>query len=148
MQVFKAKQQRRLGRDPRAGLSVLEMMVVLAIMALVIGLVAPRTIAYFGRAQSEAAQIQMRQIQNALKLLYIDIGRYPTEGEGLSLLVSAPNGVSGWTGPYLDDEEFLRDPWGRPFILRESDARNLPEIVTYGRDGQPGGNREDADITL
>ncbi len=135
-------------RDGEAGLSILEMMVVLGIMALVIGLVAPRAMSYFGRAKSQTAEIQMHQVQNALKLLYIDIGRYPTESEGLELLLSAPPGLTGWEGPYLDEEEGLRDPWGRRYLLRIEEGRSAPRVVTHGRDGQPGGSGEDADISV
>lgn len=138
--------RRRL--PPSAGLTVLEMMVVLGIMALVIGLVAPRAIDYFGRAKTQTAEIQMRQLEGALQLLYIDTGRYPTEGEGLSALVTEPGAMTGWRGPYLTDQAGLTDPWGRPYVY-QSPGQNGPfDIVTEGRDGQPGGSGEDTDIRL
>lgn len=138
--------RRRL--PPTAGLTILEMMVVLGIMALVIGLVAPRAIDYFGRAKTQTAEIQMRQIQGALQLLYIDTGRYPTEAEGLSALVSAPGAMTGWRGPYLTDEAGLVDPWGRGYLYQSPGQEGPFDIVTEGRDGQPGGSGEDTDIRL
>jgi len=135
-------------RQKDAGISILEMMVVLGIMALVIGIVAPRAIGYFGRAKSATAEIQIKQIKGALQLLYIDVGRYPNGTEGVSALFEAPPAMVGWRGPYMGDEAALEDPWGRLFGLEDGVAGELPVIFTLGRDGQPGGNGEDSDIRL
>ena len=107
-------------RNPRRGISLLEIMVVLAIIALVAGLAAPRIMETFGRAKSQAASIQLQSIKGALQLFYIDVGRYPSEIEGLEALLVEPDGVSGWRGPYLDDPDGLSDPWGPTFRLYPS----------------------------
>ncbi len=146
--IFGRSKAQTSRRDLEAGVSLLEMMVVLGIMALVVGLVAPRAMDYFGRAKSQTAEIQMQQIKSALRLLYIDIGRYPTESEGLLMLVEAPPALPDWQGPYVDDAAGLRDPWGRLYILRSPGTNGPFDLVTLGRDGQPGGTREDADISL
>lgn len=136
-------------RHPRRGVTLLEMLVVLAIIALVIGLGAPRLMESFGRAKSQAADVAMASLKGAVQLYYVDTGRYPSEAEGLGVLIVAPAGVAGWRGPYLEDDEDLTDPWGRPFLYRAPGAEGKPfDLTTLGRDGQPGGNGEDSDISL
>ena len=122
-------------------------MVVLGIIALIMGLVAPRAIGYFGRAKSQTAELQIRQIKSALQLMYVDTGRYPTEAEGLRTLESEPATMPGWRGPYVELEGGLFDPWGREFEYRQIDGGSV-EVWSYGRDGQPGGSGEDQDIRL
>jgi general secretion pathway protein G len=135
-------------RNPRSGLTLLEVMVVLAIIALIAGLVAPRLMDSFGRAKTRTAAIQMENLKGAVRLFYLDIGRYPSEAEGLEALLEAPKGVDGWIGPYLDGAADLTDPWDRAYLYR-SPAEDKPfEISTYGRDGRAGGTREDSDISL
>ena len=131
-----------------AGVSLLEVLIVLAIIGMIMGLVAPRVLDYFGRAKSQAATIQMSNIKGALQLMYIDIGRYPSEAEGLNLLISAPGQLQGWNGPYMDNEEGIKDPWGRRFVFRAPGQSKEFDLFTLGRDGQSGGTKEDADIFL
>jgi general secretion pathway protein G len=123
-------------------------MVVLAIIALIVGLAAPRLMESFGRAKSRTATIQMENVRGAVQLFYLDVGRYPSEAEGLQALLAAPDSVGGWLGPYVDDAEDLNDPWGKPYLYR-SPAETKPfSITTYGRDGRAGGTSEDSDISL
>ena len=131
-----------------AGVSLLEVLIVLAIIGMIMGLVAPRVLDYFGRAKSQAAAIQMSNIKGALQLMYIDIGRYPSEAEGLNLLISAPNQLQGWNGPYMDNDDGIKDPWGRRFVFRMPGQDKEFDLFTLGRDGQSGGTKEDADIFL
>ncbi|KAB7610193.1 type II secretion system protein GspG [Amylibacter sp. SFDW26] len=131
-----------------AGISLIEILVVLAIIGMIMGLVAPRILDYFGRAKSQSATIQMANIKGALQLLYIDIGRYPNEAEGLNLLLSAPDQLKGWNGPYLDSEDGIKDPWGRRYIFRFPGQDKDFDLFSLGRDGQSGGTKEDADIFL
>lgn len=137
-----------LRRNPTAGLTLLEIMVVLAIIALVVSLTAPRLMESFGRAKSQAAEVQMNTIKGALQLYYIDVGRYPTEAEGLTALLQAPSGAADWDGPYVDDSEDIMDPWGRTYLYRYPAEDGGFALETQGRDGQPGGSKEDRDITL
>jgi general secretion pathway protein G len=137
----------RPGRNPKRGLTLLEMLVVLALIALVIGLGAPRLIESFGRAKSQAAEAALASVKGAVQLFYIDTGRYPTEAEGLAALMAAPAGVAGWRGPYVDGDEDLTDPWKRPFLYRSPGATAPFELSSLGRDGQPGGTGEDSDIS-
>lgn len=136
-------------RHPRRGLTLLEMLVVLAIIALVIGLGAPRLIENFGRAKSQAAEAALASLKGAVQLYYVDTGRHPSEAEGLAALMAAPAGVADWRGPYVDGEEDLTDPWGRPMLYRAPGGGGSPfDLLTLGRDGQPGGSGEDSDISL
>ena len=135
-------------RNAQAGLTLLEVMIVLAVIALIVGLGAPRLMESFGRAKSQAAEVSMANLKGAVQLYYIDTGRYPAETEGLSALVSAPKGVSGWRGPYVDGDADLIDPWGHPFVYAFPGAAGPFGLSTRGRDGQPGGTGEDSDISL
>ena len=135
-------------RNPRKGVTLLEVMIVLAIITLIAGLAGPRLIDSFGRAKSRSAEIQLVNLKSALQLFYIDEGRYPTEAEGLGALIQAPSGADGWKGPYLDGEAAVRDPWDRLLIYR-SPGDNAPfNLLSYGRDGRAGGTSEDRDISL
>jgi len=140
---FKIKSLRR--RD--AGVTLLEIMVVLAIIALITTLAAPRIIDRFGRAKSQAARIQAENIKAALQLYYIDVGRYPTEAENLNALLESPAISSNWAGPYAQERDLV-DPWGRVFLYRRTGKNGEFDLLSYGRDGQPGGTREDADTNL
>lgn len=139
---------RNAKRNPRAGVTLLEVMVVLAIIALVVGLAAPRLMDSFGRAKSRTASIQIENVRGAVQLFYLDVGRYPSEAEGLAALLAAPDGADGWLGPYLDGEEDVADPWGRPYLYRSPAEASPFSISTYGRDGRAGGTSEDSDISL
>ena len=135
-------------RNRKAGMTLLEVMIVLTIIALIIGLAAPRLMETFGRAKSRTAAIEMENIKGAVQLYYIDTGRYPSEADGLQALLTAPPGTNNWLGPYLDGEGSLLDPWENRYIYRSPAGDKPFEIVTYGRDGKAGGTREDSDISL
>lgn len=135
-------------RKRNAGVSLLEIMVVLAIMALVVGLAAPRVMDSFGRAKSIAAETQMNNIKGALQLYYIDVGRYPSEAEGLEALIRQPGGTSNWRGPYVDGVDDIQDPWGRTYLYRFPGRDKPFDLSTLGRDGHAGGTKEDSDIVL
>jgi len=135
-------------RRRTAGISLLEIMVVLAIIALILGLAAPRLMGNFGRAKSMVAEAQLENVKGALQLYYIDLGRYPSEAEGLQALVAAPGGATDWRGPYVDSAEDLEDPWGRVLRYRSPGTNDAFDLYTYGRDGHPGGTEEDADLQI
>ncbi|MEO9515424.1 MAG: type II secretion system major pseudopilin GspG [Paracoccaceae bacterium] len=133
-------------RNASAGVTLLEVMIVLAIMVLVIGVAAPRFLDSFGRAKSQTALVQMANIKAAMQIYYLDVGRAPTAAQGLDALIRRPQGVQNWNGPYLDSAEGLTDPWGRRYQLRVPGEIAPFEIFSFGRDGQPGGEGEDRDI--
>lgn len=135
-------------RKMNRGVSLLEVVIALALIALVAGLTAPKLIQTFGRAKSNAAKVQMQNVKAALQLFYIDVGRYPTESEGLAALTQAPQGIASWQGPYMDGFEGLTDPWGRVFVYRYPGESGSFELISLGRDGYQGGDGEDRDIQL
>ncbi|WP_171181822.1 type II secretion system major pseudopilin GspG [Ruegeria sp. HKCCD8929] len=135
-------------RAKNAGISLLEIMVVLAVMGLVIGLAAPRLMATFGRAKSSVAQTQMVNLKGALQLFYIDNGRYPNAAEGLVALLEPSQSLPNWRGPYVDGNEDLIDPWGRRYLYRYPGNDGAFDIYSLGRDSQPGGAGEDSDLSL
>lgn len=131
----------------QAGFSLMELLVALVILALVMGIVAPRVIGYLSRAKSQTAEAQVKNIQGALDLFLIDVGRYPTENEGLQALIEAPAGSAGWAGPYLDDEEAVPlDPWGNAYLFSSTEDGLRVRVFSLGRDATEGGAGEDADI--
>lgn len=134
-------------RNPRAGVTLLEVMIVLAIIALIVGFGAPRLMDSFGRAKSQSAEVSISNLRGAVQLYYIDTGRYPSDAEGLQALLAAPEGVTGWRGPYLDGTADLTDPWERPFVYASGGSDTPFTITSLGRDGQPGGSGEDSDIS-
>ncbi|SMX38156.1 type II secretion system major pseudopilin GspG [Octadecabacter ascidiaceicola] len=133
-------------RNPNAGTTLLEVLVVLAIIAMIAALAAPRLMDSFGRAKGQAAEIQLVNVDAALQLYYLDVGSYPTEAEGLGALLEAPSTGEGWQGPYLDQSN-LMDPWSRAWIYHQPGSNGRFDLMSLGRDGQPGGNNEDADIS-
>ncbi len=130
----------------KSGVTILEVLVVLSIIALIAAVVGPRLIGYLGRAKTETAALQVDQLRQAVQLFYIDVGRYPSDSEGLSVLVTAPAGEAAWSGPYMDTDEAIVDPWGRDYIYAAPENADNFSILSYGRDGTSGGTGEDADV--
>jgi general secretion pathway protein G len=139
---MRTKDNVRWGR--KSGVTILEALVVLTIMALVSAVVAPRVVGYLGRARSESAELQIQNLASAVQLFYIDLGRYPSDAEGLAVLIAEPSGASGWLGPYLSSDAGLADPWGRGYIYETADRSFT--IRSLGRDGSVGGDGEDVDL--
>lgn len=129
------------------GMTLFELLIVLAIVALMAGLVAPRVIGYLGKARSDVAVSQMASLVTALELYALDIGSYPSEDEGLDALIEGGPNTADWSGPYLRDKEGLVDPWGNRYLYSVNTDRDLFEILTLGRDGSEGGDGEDADLS-
>jgi len=129
------------------GFSLVELLVVLAIIGMIATMVTPQVLGYLGRAKGDAAKVQTKNIARSVELYYLDAGSYPNSQQGLAALVSAPAGVN-WQGPYVRDAKGLIDPWGRPYLYRSPGTGGTPfEVYSLGRDGQPGGTGEDADAS-
>lgn len=141
-------EDRPRGRRGESGFSLFELLVVLAILAMIIGLVAPRVINYLGRSKSQTASIQIDYIRSALDLFLLDMGRYPTEEEGLKILVSNDGSLQAWNGPYLKAKAVPEDPWGRPFRYRLGGNGQEPTVYSFGADDEEGGEGENRDIGL
>ncbi len=136
------------GRRRRAaGFTLVELLVVLVIIGLLASLVAPRVIKYLGGAKSSTANVQIERLSGVLDLYRLEIGRYPSEGEGLLALLEAPADAAGWNGPYLKKAGALDDPWGNPYVYRRPGEYGEYDLYSLGGDGQEGGEGEDKDIT-
>lgn len=133
-------------RTRQRGLTLFELLVVLAILAFLATLVAPRVVGYLGRAKGDIARSQAANIAASLELFFLDHGRYPNEQEGLIALVDAPANSPDWRGPYLKEATALTDPWGRAYLYTPDQNGDAFEVVSLGRDGTDGGDGEDADI--
>ena len=129
-----------------AGFTLLELLVVMVIIGILAGLVGPRYFAQVGKSQVKAAAAQIDAFDKALDQFRIDLGRYPTTEEGLNSLVVAPPGEPSWGGPYLK-KAVPNDPWGRPYTYASPGEHGEMDISSLGKDGQPGGKDENADVT-
>jgi general secretion pathway protein G len=129
-----------------AGVTLIEMMVVVVIIALFAALVLPRMMGQADRAKKTAARSQINAYMTALGSYKLDNGVYPTTEQGLQALREKPENANNWQGPYTD-KEIGNDPWGHPYVYRyPGEHGDDPDIICYGADGQPGGEGMAADI--
>ena len=126
------------------GFTLVELLVVLAILALLAGIVGPKVLGQLGGAKAKTAAVQIADLEKTLELFKLDVGRYPTAEEGLDALVKKPANATAWSGPYLKGGVPL-DPWSHPYVYKPG-AGGTFEILSLGADGAPGGEGENADI--
>ena len=130
----------------RAGITLIEMLVVVTIIALFAALVAPRMFKQSDRAKVTAARAQINSFMTALGSYKLDTGVFPSTEEGLQALRMPPANISQWQGPYLP-QEIPVDPWGHPYLYKfPGEHGDEPDLISYGADGQPGGDGINADI--
>ncbi|MDT8997657.1 type II secretion system major pseudopilin GspG [Paucibacter sp. APW11] len=131
----------------RRGFTLLELLVVILIIGMLTGIVAPRFVGQLSRSEVTTARAQIDALDKALQGFRIDMGRYPTAGEGLQALTVAPANDGRWRGPYLKGVVPL-DPWGTPYQYRQpgSNGRDF-DLVSLGKDRALGGTGDDADIS-
>jgi len=140
------KQSRRRRRG-QAGITLIEMLVVMTIIALFVALVAPNVLKHSDTARITAARAQIQNFQTALGSYKLDTGTFPTaEQGGLQALRVKPPDVAQWAGPYLP-KDVPKDPWGHDYSYKyPGDHGDEPDIICYGADGQPGGEGLNADL--
>jgi general secretion pathway protein G len=137
------KQRRRRGN---AGVTLIEMLVVVTIIALFAALVAPRMLRRSDAARVTAARAQINSFMTALGAYKLDTGTFPTTEEGLQALRIKPAEANQWQGPYLP-QDIPVDPWGRPYLYKyPGEHGDEPDLISLGADGQPGGEGINGDI--
>jgi len=142
------RSERRLRRRRRGrGYTLVELLIVITILAGISVIAVPTYLNYLERSRIKTAGIQIDRLGTILDTYLLDVGRYPTQAEGLEALVSAPPGVDRWAGPYLQKKESLIDPWGTPFQYRSPGEHGKYDLYSLGPDGAEGGDGENADIT-
>ncbi len=129
----------------KAGFTLIELLVVVIILGLLASLVAPKFFGKLGASRQKTAKTQIALLGNALDEFRLDNGRYPTTEEGLEALRKKPEGLNNWAGPYLP-KPVPKDPWGHDYVYRCPGEHGDYDLFSYGRDGQEGGEGEDADI--
>src|SRR4030067_2597489 len=132
-------------RRSERGFKLIEIMIVIIIIGLMAGLVAPRLMDKLTQAQHKAAKAQVAVFGIALDAFRLDVGRYPTTEEGLKVLREKPPGVEMWKGPYLSKEVAL-DPWGKPYIYKSPGEHGDYDLLSFGLDGVEGGEGENQDV--
>ena len=129
-----------------AGVTLIEMLVVVTIIALFAALVAPRMLRKSDTARITAARAQINSFMTALGSYKLDTGLFPATEQGLQALRVRPQNLNQWQGPYLP-QEIPVDPWGRPYSYKyPGEHGDEPDVICYGADGQPGGEGINADI--
>lgn len=134
-------------RAARRAFTIIEVIVIVVILGVIAAVIAPRLIGRIGQSRQSVAAANAASLANAMKSFQIDHG-LPEPGSTIRVLWERPSNVeeSRWQ-PYVDNADALRDPWGREYVLVIPGTKNVDfDIVSYGRDGQPGGTDEDADI--
>ncbi len=133
----------------RRAFTLIEVLVVIAVIAILATLVAPNVFQHVGTARATTARSQMEMLGTALDAYRLDTGRYPSSAQGLDALVTLPatDAPSTWRGPYLR-RAVPRDPWGNPYVYVFPGLANPSgfDLLSYGADGRPGGQGDDADL--
>lgn len=130
----------------QGGFTLVELLVVLAIIGFIAAIATPQVTKYLGAAKIDTTKAQMKNLESALELYYLDTGNYPSDDQGLLALEKQPDGVSAWNGPYLKKGGSLKDGWGRSYVYKSPVTEKPYEILSFGRDGKEGGTGEDADL--
>ena len=133
-------------RRNRRGFTLLELLVVMVIIGLLAGYVGPKYFSQIGKSEVKAARAQLDALGKALDQFRLDTGHYPSTEQGLATLVERPANEAKWAGPYLTKAVPL-DPWGNPYVFIMPGEHGEYDLLSYGKDGKPGGEGEAAEIT-
>jgi general secretion pathway protein G len=129
------------------GFTLVELLVVLAILGLLAAMATPQVMKHLHRAKIQAARMEIKNIETGLDLYKIDIGRYPSQEEGLAALVKQPADADLWKGPYFDMKTTFNDPWGTPYVYRIPGEHGEYDLLSFGPTKAEGGTGDDAEIT-
>lgn len=133
-------------RTREHGFTLVELLIVLAILGLLAALAVPQLMNSLERAKAETAKVQVEKLGSILDLYRLEVGHYPSDQEGLRALVEAPAGSEQWNGPYLQNREALTDPWGNPYHYRFPGEHGEYDLYSLGADAKDGGEGNNADI--
>jgi general secretion pathway protein G len=129
----------------QGGFTLMELLVVMAILGLLMSLVGPRVLSQLGGAKTKTTLIQIKDLEQSLEMYKLDVGRFPTTDQGLNALMQKPSGVVGWNGPYLKSAVPLA-PWRQEYNYKYPGDNAEMDIYSYGQDGAKGGDGEDSDV--
>jgi general secretion pathway protein G len=127
------------------GFTLLELLVVIVIIGLLAGLVAPRYFDQVAKSNTKVARAQIDSLEKALDQYRLDVGLYPTTEQGLAALNNKPQNLEKWAGPYLK-KAVPADPWGAKYLYKSPGEHGDYDLSSLGSDGQPGGTGEAADV--
>jgi general secretion pathway protein G len=131
----------------RRGFTIIEVIVIVVILGVLAAVIAPRLLSRIGGAKQSTAAMNASSLAGQLHGMAADMGKMPEAGASIMILWENPGEGSGWKGPYIQNADELKDPWGNLFILVIPGQKNVDfDVVSYGADGQPGGDGENADI--
>ncbi len=128
------------------GFTLVELLVVLAILGLLAGLVGPQVMKFLGSSKTKTAKLQIDDLAATLDLYRLELGRYPTESEGIKALVENPGNMPNWNGPYLKKNQVPKDPWGYEYQYRFPGQHGSFDIWSLGADNREGGEGENMDV--
>ena len=141
---FTANQRKRAARSP-GGFTLLELLVVIVIIGLLAGLVAPRYFDQVSKSNTKIARAQIDSLEKALDQYRLDVGSYPTTEQGLAVLNTKPQNLDKWAGPYLK-KAAPPDPWGARYLYKAPGDHGDYDLSSFGSDGRAGGEGEAMDV--
>lgn len=130
----------------QGGFTLLELLIVMIIIGLLAALIGPKMIGRVGESRQTVAKQQIEGFSSALEMYKLDTTKYPTQEQGLEALVTEPQGVVNWKGPYLKKKFIPKDPWGNNYVYVYPGEHGDYDILSYGADGNAGGEGEDKDV--
>jgi general secretion pathway protein G len=131
--------------DAQGGYTITELLVVLVILGLIAAAISPQIIGRLDSSKVRAARLQLDVVLSSLDAFFVDVGRYPTNEEGIAALLSAPPNAPGWAGPYARSARNIIDPWGQQLVYAIDEAGSAM-VRTYGSDKKEGGKGSAADL--